>query len=84
VTVERREIGPQPAQIKNGVNPAQQMIIWNALLEIELVKQSILSTNGWPHHRYFPTGQRITPLRSFQSSSSPASAKSARSGVGRV
>jgi hypothetical protein len=31
------------------------MIIWNALLEIELVEQSILSTNRWPHHRYFPT-----------------------------
>ena len=55
MTVERREIGPQPAQIKNGVDPAQQMIIWNALLEIELVEQSILSTNRWPHHRYFPT-----------------------------
>ena len=34
---------------------AQQMIIWNAFFEIELVKQPILSTNRWPHHRHFPT-----------------------------
>ena len=55
LTVERREIDPQPAQIENGVDPAQQMIMWHALPEIELVKQSILSTNRWPHHRPFPT-----------------------------
>ena len=55
VTVERREIDPQPAQIENSVDPAQQMIMWNAFLEIEFVKQPILSTNRWPHHRHFPT-----------------------------
>jgi hypothetical protein len=80
VTVERRQIGPQPAQIENGIDPAQQMIMWNAFLEIELVEQSILSTNRRPHHYHFPTlmssGQRITPPRSFQPSSSTASAKS--------
>jgi hypothetical protein len=39
VTVERLEIGPTPAQIENGVNVAQQMmIIWNEFLEIELVE----------------------------------------------
>jgi hypothetical protein len=48
VTVQRREIDPQPAQIENGVDPAQQMISWNALLEIKLVEQSILSTNRRP------------------------------------
>jgi hypothetical protein len=55
VTVERREIGAQPAQIKNGVDLTQQMITWNALLEIESVEQPFLSTNRWPHHRHFPT-----------------------------
>jgi hypothetical protein len=55
VTVERRESGPQPAQIENSADPAQQMIIWNAFLEIEFVEQPILSTNRWPHHRHFPT-----------------------------
>jgi len=37
VTVEPREIGPQPAQIENSVDATQQMIIWNAFLEIECV-----------------------------------------------
>jgi hypothetical protein len=55
VTAERCEIGLQPSQIKNGVDPAQQMIIWNTLLEIELAEWSILSTSGWPHHRHCPT-----------------------------
>jgi hypothetical protein len=55
VTVERREIGAQPAQIENRIDPAQQMITWNALLEIEFVEQPFLSTNRWPHHRHFPT-----------------------------
>ena len=50
MTVEWREIGPQPAQIENGVDPAQQMIRWNAFLEIEFVEQPILSTKRWPHH----------------------------------
>jgi hypothetical protein len=79
VTVERREIGPQPAQIENGVDPAQQMIIRNAFFEIELVEQSILSTDRWPHHYHFPdlmtSGQGIKPPRSFQPSSSTASAR---------
>ena len=44
VTVERREIGPQPARIESGVDPAQQMIRRNAFLEIEFVDQPILST----------------------------------------
>jgi hypothetical protein len=45
VTVERREIDPQLAQIENSVDPAQQMIMWHAFLEIKFVEQAILSTN---------------------------------------
>jgi hypothetical protein len=31
------------------------MIMWDAFFEIEFVKQPILSTNRWRHHRHFPT-----------------------------
>src|SRR4029450_1616124 len=64
VTVERHEIGPQPAQIENSVDPAQQMIMWHAFFEIEFVKQPILSTKRWPHHS--PISQPDNPvLRRF-------------------
>jgi hypothetical protein len=46
VTVERRDVSPQPAQIENGGDLPQQMIMWNAFLEIELIGRSCRPTAG--------------------------------------
>ena len=38
MTVERRKLGAQPTQIKNRVDPAKQMIAWDAVFKIELIE----------------------------------------------
>ena len=38
VAVERRKLGAQPTQIKNRVDPAKQMIAWDAVFKIELIE----------------------------------------------
>jgi hypothetical protein len=42
VTVERFEVPPQLTEIEEVVNPAQQMISGNVLIEVERIEESVL------------------------------------------
>lgn len=44
MAVERSQLRPQPAQVEDAIDPAQQMIARNPLLKVELV--SVVRLNG--------------------------------------
>jgi hypothetical protein len=51
VTVERLEVAPQLTEIEKAVNPAQQVIRWNVLIEVERVEESVLIAALCTHHQ---------------------------------
>ncbi len=50
----RLHLAAQPAQVQSGIDPAQQMIGRNHILEIERIEKTVLSTNRFAHHRFDP------------------------------
>ncbi len=55
VAVIRRELGTQPAQVENGVEPAHQVIGRNTVFQANLVKQTVLPYQPITHHRPDPS-----------------------------
>lgn len=53
----RLHLAAHPAKVQNRVDPAQEMIGWNHILEIELIEKPLLSTNWLTHHRCNPPVQ---------------------------
>jgi hypothetical protein len=51
VTVKRLKVTPQLAEIEEVVNPAQQVIRWNVLIEVERVEESVLIAALGTHHQ---------------------------------
>jgi hypothetical protein len=78
MAVKRRKLGAQPAQVKDGVDPAQQVISWNPIFQIERVKQTVLTPNLFAQHHRSPLQYRqiqgIMPGNRVQRSFSTASA----------
>ena len=54
MAVKWRKLGTQPCQIKHGVEPAQQVIVRNPVLEIELIKQTVLQPYLFAQHLRSP------------------------------
>jgi hypothetical protein len=50
VTVVWRKLSAQPAQVQNRIDPPQQMIGRNAVVEAKLIKQTVLPTQLLTHH----------------------------------
>jgi len=67
----RRHLGPQPAQVENSIDPPQQMIGRNHVLQVELVEKTILPANRRSHHRRISSalaskiGNHDQPARSY-------------------
>jgi len=51
MAVERSQLRPQPAQVEDAIDPAQQMIARNPLLKVELLEQAILPPEPLTQHR---------------------------------
>jgi hypothetical protein len=54
VAVERCEVLAQLAQIEEAINPAQQVIGRNVIVEIECIEQLPMSATLSSHHSRFP------------------------------
>ncbi len=54
------KISAQPAQVQNRVDPAQQMIARNHLLQIEFIEKAVLPTYRLTHHRRNPPAESET------------------------
>jgi hypothetical protein len=50
VAVVRCKLGTKPAQVENRVDPTQQVIARNPIIQTELVKQTILPSQPLTHH----------------------------------
>lgn len=55
----RREVAAQPAQVGNRIEPTQQVIGGDSILEVELIKEPILLTDRLPHHHPFLVPETI-------------------------
>jgi hypothetical protein len=51
MAVERCEVMPQLAQVKATINPPQQVIRRNVIVELEGVEQRLLPARSLSHHR---------------------------------
>ncbi len=54
VAVMGPHLAAQPAQVQNRIDPPQQMIGRNHVLEIEFIEKTVLPTNSLTHHRFDP------------------------------
>ena len=68
----------EPAQIEDGIDPAQHVIRWNTVFQAKLIEQTILCAAPPAHYPYDPVENHlcngITAQVSSQLSSSTASA----------
>ncbi len=69
VTIVRLHLATQPTQIKNRVDPPQQMIARNHVFQVELVEKTVLPAHQFAHHRRNPfadsanQGKNANPIR---------------------
>jgi len=62
VAVELGQMGADAAQVDEPINRPQKVILWNVILQRELVEQRRLRFLSWPHHRPI-----LPPVRGIES-----------------
>jgi hypothetical protein len=70
VTVERLEVAPKLTEIKEAINPAQQVFRRSVLIEVERVEKSVLIPALCTHH------QEVLPNTAWANSISPSYGRS--------